>query len=204
MGTTNLLRAEHALISKKLALIEAALQTGPEGRTALRQLCPSLLRRLVQHVHREADALAIYSKRIPSGRYLMELDHAGEERLLRGVTTLLSSGTRASASLVTLRLTQAIERLEQQMARQEEVVFPLVDEESGTRRAAAIEESISPSMSVNEILHRYPQTEPVFERLHINRLWEGYESVDELAWGHGMDVSQVIEELRQVVAFPSY
>ncbi len=204
MGTTTLLRAEHALLSKKLALIEAALQSGPEGRTALRQLCPSLLRRLVQHMHREADALAAYSQRVPSGRYLMDLDHAGEERLLRGVATLLSSGLRASGPLVTLRLAQAMERLAQQMARQEEVVFSLVDEANQPRRATHAGEPINASMSVNEILHRYPQTEAVFERLRVNRLWEGYESVDELAWGHGMEVSQVIEQLRQAVTFPSY
>ena len=58
--------------------------------------------------------------------------------------------------------------------------------------------AISSTMSANEIVQRYPGTGPLFEQeLHINRLREGYESVDELAWRHGMDVAQVIERLRQ-------
>ena len=56
---------------------------------------------------------------------------------------------------------------------------------------------ISEAMSVNEIVQRYPRTERFFNQLHVNRLAEGYESVDELAWRYGMDVGQVIERLRQ-------
>ena len=59
--------------------------------------------------------------------------------------------------------------------------------------------AISGAMSANEILQRYPSTEPVFQELHINRLREGYESVDELAWRHGMDVSQLIDTLQRVI-----
>ena len=63
--------------------------------------------------------------------------------------------------------------------------------------------AISGAMSVNEILQRYPNTEQLIEQLHINRLREGYESVDELAWRHGIDVSQFIEQLRRAAAtFP--
>ena len=62
---------------------------------------------------------------------------------------------------------------------------------------------ISGAMSANEILQRYPSTEPVFQQLHINRLREGYESVDELAWRHGVDVSQLIDTLqRTVLSYP--
>ena len=64
---------------------------------------------------------------------------------------------------------------------------------------------ISGAMSVNEILQRYPSTGELIEQLHINRLREGYESVDELAWRHGMDVAHFLEQLRDVAAkFPRY
>jgi iron-sulfur cluster repair protein YtfE (RIC family) len=56
---------------------------------------------------------------------------------------------------------------------------------------------ISETMSVNEILRRYPRAEPLFRDLHVNRLQEGYESVDEVAWRHGMDLEQLLKRLRQ-------
>ena len=71
----------------------------------------------------------------------------------------------------------------------------------GSRACESV--AISGAMSANEILQRYPSTAPVFQELRINRLREGYESVDELAWRHGMDVSQLIETLQRVVlAYP--
>ena len=57
-------------------------------------------------------------------------------------------------------------------------------------------------MSVNEILQRYPQTEPLFAQLRVNRLREGYESVDEVAWRHGLDSAEILEQLRQATVFP--
>ena len=66
-----------------------------------------------------------------------------------------------------------------------------------SRKTARSSPDISEAMSINEIVRRYPRTERFFEQLHINRLEEGYESVDELAWRHGMDVGQVIERLRR-------
>ena len=65
----------------------------------------------------------------------------------------------------------------------------------GSRACESV--AISGAMSANEILQRYPSTEPVFQELHINRLREGYDSVDELAWRHGMDVEQFVHTLQQ-------
>lgn len=204
MGALGSLRDDHTVISKKLKLVESALEVGPEGRLVLRELCFSLLRLLKAHMQREAEPLRIYRERIPSGRYLVDASgHAIEAGLLRAVNELLLSGMRASMPMIVLRLTQAIERLQEQMQGQEQTVF-LALEEGGASVGADPSAAISETMSVNEILRRYPQTEPVFDRLRVDRLREGYESVDELAWGHGMDVSQVIEQLRQAVGFPGF
>jgi len=68
-----------------------------------------------------------------------------------------------------------------------------------TFRHAALEPpAISVTMSANEILQRYPQARPAFDQLCINRLREGYESVDELAWRHGMDAEELLEQLRRL------
>ena len=72
-----------------------------------------------------------------------------------------------------------------------------------TRTAPSSPLDISGTMSVNEILQRYPRTARVFtNQLHVNRLEEGYESVDEVAWRHGVDVGHVIERLRQAAVSP--
>lgn len=203
MEATSTLRDDHALLRKKLSLLESALQVAPEKRGVLRDLCASLQRLLQDHIHREAHLLQVYYHRIPSGRYISEAgDHSAEQRLLRAVNELLASGIKASVPMVVLRLSQAIEQLQEQMDRQERTVFPSLDYTQEPRMGSA--ETISSSMSVNEILLRYPQTESVFERLRIDRLRDGYESVDELAWRQGIDVSQLVEELLQVVTFPSF
>jgi iron-sulfur cluster repair protein YtfE (RIC family) len=52
-------------------------------------------------------------------------------------------------------------------------------------------------MSANAIAHRYPETEALFEQLQIDRSAEGYDTLEELALRHGMDVSQIIRQLRR-------
>lgn len=65
--------------------------------------------------------------------------------------------------------------------------------------------TISGTMSANAIARRYPATDALFEQLQIDRRFEGYETLEELAWRHGMDVAQFLEQLRDVaVRFPSY
>ena len=57
--------------------------------------------------------------------------------------------------------------------------------------------TISGAMSANAIARRYPETQALFEQLQIDRRFEGYESLEELAWRHGMSVAQFIRQLRQ-------
>ncbi len=201
MAITKTLRQDHTLLRKKLFFMESALQVAPEARFVLREMCFSLLRLLGEHMHREANILQRYTPHLLEGPRHTH-DHSVEHNLLRSVNELLLSGMRASMPTVVLRLSQAVDQLQAHMEEQERVLFDALD------RAAAwhLEEEavISGMMSVNEILQRYPHTEPVFEQLHINRWREGYESVDELAWRHGMEPAQVLEQLRQVAAFPAY
>ena len=57
--------------------------------------------------------------------------------------------------------------------------------------------TISGAMSANAITRRYPSTETLFEQLQIDRRVEGYESVEELAWRHGVELSQLMKQLRR-------
>ena len=183
--TTRALRQDHDLLRKKLALLESALQVAPEAKFVLREMCFSLQRVLHDHRAREGPALPTRAT-----------DHADVHSLLRTVNELLLTGMRASMPTIILWLSKVIQLLREQMEVQERTAFADVEAEEGVpadERSAAIDSA----MSVNEILQRYPKTEPVFSQLHINRLQEGYESVDEFAWHHGMDVSQFLEQLRQ-------
>ena len=201
MDALTSLRHDHALLRKKLALLESALQVAPEARLVLREMCFSLLRLLQDHMQREAPLLQRYGQGVLSGQVPTEAaDHSSEQHLLRGVSELLLSGMRASVPMVVLRLSQAIDQLEAQIGEQERRIFPFLEETEHPPGDETM--TISGAMSVNEILQRYPQTEGVFEQLQINRLREGYESVDELAWRHGVDASQVLERLRHLVHSP--
>ncbi len=205
MDATWAIRQDHALLRKKLALLGSALQVVPEVQFVLREMSFSLQHLLVDHTQREAGALELYNQRLPAGSGASPAkDHADVRWLLRGVNELLLEGMRASLPEVVTRLSQVVEWLEAQMDEQERTVLEFLDHTEpspidGAPRALDAE-AISGSMSVNEILQRFPQTMPLFERLHINRLQEGYDSVDEIAWHHGLDVPQLLEQLRQAVA----
>lgn len=206
MDATRAIRQDHALLRKKLTILGSALQVAPEVRFVLREMSFSLQHLLADHARREARALELYNQRLPAGAGMASpgKDHADVRRLLRGVNELLLGGMRASLPAVVTRLSEVIERLEAQMDEQERTVLEFLDHaepspvDGAPRERDA--EAISSSMSANEILQRFPQTVPLFEQLHINRLQEGYDSVDEIAWHHGLDASQFLEQLRQAVA----
>ena len=200
METTHILRQDHALLRKKLALLESALHVAPEARFVIRDMCFSLHRMLQEHLEREQPL-------IPRGdraQGFPNWDHFEADTMLRAVNELLLGGMRSSMPVIVARLSQVIDALKAQMEEQESTLFSTWDE-SGSPGVSPPQAAISGIMSVNEILHRYPQTERIFEQLHVNRLREGYDSVDELAWRHGIEVSQILEQLRQVATvFPGF
>ncbi len=57
--------------------------------------------------------------------------------------------------------------------------------------------AISGSMTANAVARQYPRTDALFRRLKIDREAEGYETVEELAWRRGVDLSAFMEELQR-------
>ena len=203
---THEIRQDHAMLRKRLALIRSALQVAPETRFVVREMVFSLQRQLADHIERETGALQLYYQRLPA-RAATEApapNHADVLLLMREAGELLLGGMRTSLAAIVGRLSEAAQRLDAQMERQEQTVFVFLEHaelESPDLSFSRFESPIiSSTMSVNEILQRYPQTGSLFDQLHINRLHEGYESVDEVAWHHGLDVAQLLEQLRQAVA----
>ena len=199
MDFTAPLRQDHAFLRKKLTLLEFAMESVPETRILVRELCCSIQKYLHEHAQREARAMQLYySTPLTDPAVPRVHDHAAELALFRGANELLLGGLRVSSPMVMLRLSQAIEQLRARIEEQEARMFPVLYEQMEGRPMVRAHPTISGSMSVNEILQCYPRTEPVFAQLHVNRLREGYESVDEVAWRHGVDPSEMVEHLRDV------
>ncbi|MBI4341514.1 MAG: hypothetical protein HY598_04450 [Candidatus Omnitrophica bacterium] len=202
MDSVSCLRADHELLRKKTLLLESALQIGPEARLMLREMSDSLTRLLETHGRREAPLLQRYGQE-RAGTPLHVPDHAVERMLFRAVNRLLVGPLRAPVPIIILRLSQAVEQLRVQMDRQERLVFPVFDDAPAPGETGAV--PLDGAMSVNEVLHRYPRARRVFDELSINRLDEGADSVDEVAWRHGMEATEVLQRLRSALAgVPSY
>ena len=197
MDAVTTLQQDHARLRKQFVLLSAALEVAPESRFVLREMCFSLQRLLHEHTLREFHFLYMACRE----DLWQSANHASGVALLRGINELILSGWRTSASTVVVRIAQAIERLEAQLVEQERAIFPQLAQ-AMPPAVVGPEPVIASTMSVNEILQRYPQTQRCFEELHINRLQEGYDSVDELAWRHGLDVSQFVEYLRHAMGTP--
>ena len=204
MESVSLLCTDHTLLRKKCSLLETILQSRPEGRFVISELTHSLQRLLEDHSEREQPVLQQYRNQQNIHAVAgFALDHAVERQILRLVHQLLASRMKSSRSLIILRLSQAVEQLQIQMARQERLVFPFINEAALTRKAGLM--PVSESMSVNEVLHRFPTARQIFDELHVNRFEEGSDSVDEVAWRHGANVSDILDQLRQAVEnVPSY
>jgi len=204
------LRQDHALLRTKVTLLEVALSTAPHARLVFREKCFSLMRMLNRHMRLEESVLKMYHAQMATGRDILRADdHSNEHAHLRAVTELLIGGVKVSLPLVIMRVSEALEQLRAQMDAQEQMVFPLVEaiaseEPERATPSRMLRFPISGTMSVNAILQCYPETEPVFKRLAINRMQEGYESVEELAWRRGMSVSEVLRQLEQAAAFPNF
>ena len=204
MNSVSCLRADHALLRKKCSLLESILQSRPEGRLIITELTRSLQRLLEEHCKREQPFLQNYRyQQHVYGDVPVASDHAAEREIFRIVNQLLMARMKSSRTLVILRLSQAVEQLQIQMARQERLVFPFIDEALLSQEIGSM--PIHEAMSVNEVLHRFPTAKHVFDDLHVNRFEEGADSMDEVAWHHGLAVSDIIEQVRHAVTdVPSY
>lgn len=204
MESVSCLLSDHALIKKKCFLLESILQSNPEGRLVISELTRSLQRLLEEHCRREQPFLQHYRyQQHVYGDAPVATDHMAERQILRAVSQLLLARMKTARTLIILRLSQAIEQLQIQMTRQERLIFPAIDETLLSQETGSM--VINETMSVNEVLGRFPTARQVFDELHVNRMEEGADSMDEIAWRHGLRVTDVLEQVRHaVVDSPTY
>lgn len=66
-----------------------------------------------------------------------------------------------------------------------------------------IPSGFSDTMTVQEVMCRYPNTRSVLEGLCIDPRFEGYDCLDEVAWRHGMESGKLLALLEEEVARPT-
>ena len=70
------------------------------------------------------------------------------------------------------------------------------------RQAALLPSGLRETMTVREVMSRYPETTSFLEGLCINGRFEGYDCLDEVAWRHGMESRELLALLEEEVARP--
>ena len=66
-----------------------------------------------------------------------------------------------------------------------------------------IPSGLSETMTVQEVMRRYPNTRSVLEGLFIDHRFEGYDCLDEVAWRHGMESWKLLALLEEEGARPT-
>ena len=219
------LKRDHNILRSKLALMEYALETGPEAWYVLREVCFTLSKQLRDHIKREEDLVA-RCRRAMTPAILAEVvvEHRDEPEHLRTVNRVFASGATQTFDQVKPALMDVIRGLRCHMAEEERGLFPLLARSlsasllgeaaaspprRGTSSAArmvpprsAALPSATPlddTMTVNRVVQKFPATKRVFEQLFINTTMEGCTCLDEVAWRHGMESRELLEQLEQVI-----
>lgn len=197
MNPIERLRRDHQLLEKKLGMLQGAAELFPQSRLVLREGCYSVTKFLRDHSRREAKILAGLDTP-PHQREGVE----HEERLqsLRLLTRYLGDAA-ATSSVSELRaaLSEVVEGLRHELQAQDEELFPAL-ERVAQRGPSRTSDQPSPrrlheDMTVDRIVHLFPETKPVFDRIFVNLAYEGYDCLDEVAWRHGMQPEGLLEEL---------
>ena len=57
---------------------------------------------------------------------------------------------------------------------------------------------IDQKMSVNFIRSRVPQTDGYFQSLKVDFIYEGCDSLEEIAWKKGLDIVELMRQLQEM------
>ena len=206
MRAVDRLRRDHEILRTKLDVLEATLRmTPPTTWFILRELCYTLSRQLQDHIRREEELVTVCQQSLsPDVRSHVRLEHDEEPQLLRTVNHLfIEEGGKAIEQVRTV-LDELIPRLRRHMEGEEAELFPAIeemlgDQEKSSAQGASPAVKLHEEMTVNHILHTYPQTKLLLERLFVNVPYEGYDCLDEVAWRRGMDCCQFLDLLEEAI-----
>ena len=207
MNALERLRRDHQLLRAKLDVLEAALRMGPETWFVLRELSCSLGRQLRDHIQREEQLIAQCRTALsPQLLEAITMEHHEEPLQLRMIQRMFLSRRHTTLDRVRPILEQVIRSLRHHIAEEERVVFPIIERTLGLRDTSVADASgqfagaVAETMTVNRIVREFPSTKFVFERLFINIPLEGSSCLDEVAWRHGIDSTELLQQLEAALA----
>lgn len=206
MNAVERLRRDHQLFRSKLDVLEVVLKTPGDTWFVLREVCFTLARQLRDHIRREEE-LTVACRKSLSPRILAEVvvEHRDEPEHLRAVNRMFISETGHSMARIKPALAGVIKGLRRHMAEEERELFPifertLKDVEAQTALAPQPEGRLSETMTVNRVIHEFPKTKAMLERLLVNIPVEGCHCLDEVAWRHGIDSRDLVKTLEAAIA----
>ena len=207
MRAVDRLRRDHEVLRTKLDVLEATLgMTPPTTWFILRELCYTLSRQLQDHIRREEELVTACQQSLsPDVRSHVRLEHDEEPQLLRTVNHLFIEEGGKAVEQIRGVLGELIPRLRRHMEEEEAELFPAIERVLGEREEPEAQEPsvltrLGEQMTISHVLHTYPQTKPLLERLFINVPYEGYDCLDEVAWRRGMDCRQLLLLLEEAIA----
>ena len=206
MKAIDRLKRDHHILRSKLDVLEAALRMGPETWYVLREVCFTLSRQLQNHMKREEDLIMACGKAMtPEALAEIAMEHRNEPEHLRTINRLFMEEHGHTLERIRPALTEVIQGLRRHMTEEERELFPILDRELADREPAdtqaqqASRARVHECLTVNGVLHEYPMTRGVFERLFVNIPYEGCDCPDEVAWRRGMDNQELLDLLTQVI-----
>ncbi len=205
MRAIDRLLRDHEILRSKLDVLESALTMGANAWFVLREVCFTLSRQLRDHIKREEE-LVLVCRQAMNPKVLAEVsvEHHDEPAHLRSINRLFVQEHSHDLARIRPALIEVIEGLRRHMAEEEAELFPILERVLGAQEVldSPKQEPSAPideTMTVNRIVHLFPRTKPVFERLFVNVPMEGCDCLDEVAWRHGMDSRELLGDLEKVI-----
>ena len=203
MNAIDRLRRDHRVFRAKLDVLESALSMGPDAWFVLREVCFTLSRQIQDHMRREEQLIAAAKDSLDSATVAhVSLEHKDEPQHLRTINQLFVTEEGYHLERIRPELTRLIEGLRHHMDEEEAELFPALARVLGGRDvplATGTASHLDETMTVNRIVQEHPATRGVFEQLFVNLPYEGCACLDEVAWRHGLESRDLLEQLEQVI-----
>lgn len=201
------LKRDHRILRSKLDVLEAALRMGPETWYVLREVCYTLSRQLQNHIKREDElVLAYYNAIAPEILTDISVEHHDEPEHLETINRMFVGERERNFDRIGTSLAEVINGLRRHMAEEEAALFPILERELEAQESATLvyvpKGHLHECMTVNRVVHEYPTTRAVFEKFFVNISLEGSSCLDEVAWQHGLDLHDLLEQLELDIPHP--
>ena len=192
MNVINRLKRDHSLLRAKSTILASTLHMGEVAWFIAREVSFTYAQQLEEHARRETRLLDACH------------DHAAEQAQLKAINRLFAEEPRCSLGRIRPLLNTFMAALQHGMGRQEVRLFPMFEDRVALDDLLRRQDPLKPSeltetMTVQEVAHRYPKTRAVLDGLFIDRRFEGYDCLGEVAWRHGMDGQALLALLGNAV-----